>query len=240
MRVYIGWDKREPHAALVAASSLRRHSSASLEIIELKLTHPHVRRRYWRQFTTEHGQRFDSVDGKHFSTDFSFSRFLIPSIQGYRGWCVFCDCDFLFRGDIAELADIIDDKYAVMVVKHDHKPKNVKKMDGMVQASYDRKNWSSFVLWNCGHPAHRGKITPVEVNEMPGSWLHTFAWLKDEEIGEIPEEWNWLVNISPTTKAPKDTDPKGVHFTEGGPWFEEYREVPYADEWWEELRDYRS
>ena len=25
---------------------------------------------------------------------------------------------------------------------------------------------------------------------------------------------------------------KNVHFTEGGPWFDEYKETDYADEWW--------
>ncbi|KAL4196273.1 hypothetical protein AMTRI_Chr04g245330 [Amborella trichopoda] len=51
--------------------------------------------------------------------------------------------------DIKELTSLIDDKYAIMCVKHEYTQKESTKMDGIVQTVYPRKNWSSIVLYNC-------------------------------------------------------------------------------------------
>ncbi len=131
----------------------------------------------------------------------------------------------LFRADIAELINLLDDRYAIMVVKHNQVIKENIKMDGCVQEAYPRKNWSSFVLWNMDHLAHT-KLSLKDVNTRPGSWLHQFRWLDDSEIGEIPQEWNWLEGHS----SPK-INPKNVHYTRGGPWFDDYKNVAYAQEW---------
>ena len=126
---------------------------------------------------------------------------------------------------MGELFALANPKYAVMVVKHDHIPTEVEKMDGMAQTRYGRKNWSSLILWNLAHPLNRD-LTADVVNQETGGWLHWFSWLPNDAIGSLPLEWNWLVGHSPP-----DIDPKAVHFTEGGPWFEKYRGVPYAEEW---------
>jgi lipopolysaccharide biosynthesis glycosyltransferase len=143
----------------------------------------------------------------------------------YEGWALFCDCDFLFRADLNELFKLKDDRYAVMCVKHDYSPQEGVKMDGQIQQSYPRKNWSSLVLWNCGHESNK-KLTPRMANFMPGSFLHAFKWLKDSEIGALPEYWNWLEGHSSPS-----IEPRGVHFTRGTPNFPGYEQVPYADEW---------
>ncbi|MED6225514.1 hypothetical protein PIB30_094440, partial [Stylosanthes scabra] len=57
--------------------------------------------------------------------------------------------------NIKELRDLIQDKYAIMCVQHDYTPKESTNMDGAVQTVYPRKNWSSMVLYNCGHPKKR-------------------------------------------------------------------------------------
>ncbi len=121
-----------------------------------------------------------------------------------------------------------------MVVPHDHVPKEVKKMDGVAQTRYFRKNWSSLMLFNCAHPSNQ-RLTPEKVNSMPGTWLHGFYWLEEGDIGTLPEEHNWLVGkdkpISPTTHYRRSTKIMAVHMTEGGPWFPGYEKMPYADEW---------
>ena len=161
------------------------------------------------------------------STEFSFTRFLTPALNDYKGWAIFMDVDMILVDDIDEIFDYADDEYAVMVVKHNHIPKTAIKMDNRIQSAYPRKNWSSVVLYNCGHPANKA-LTVEAVNTQPGSWLHQFKWLKDEEIGELPIEWNWLVGYQ---KEPEDGTPKLIHYTDGGPWLPNYVDVEYADEY---------
>ena len=139
---------------------------------------------------------------------------------------MFIDCDFLFTKDVAELFAMADDKYALMCVKHDYTPKNTVKMDGQKQVSYPRKNWSSCILWNCEHPSNKA-LTKDVVSTESGAYLHRFQFLKDEEIGEIPLEWNWLEGEYEKPETP----PAAIHFTNGGPWFEDWQDVDYADLW---------
>ncbi len=161
------------------------------------------------------------------STEFSITRFLTPWLAGYKGWVLFCDNDTLALTDMNKLFDQADDKYAVMCVKHDHKPSGEIKLDGQKQTQYPRKNWSSVVLWNCSHPKNQF-ITPELVNEVSPLFLHRFMWLEDNEIGEFSHEWNWLVDWY---KEPKDGNPKFLHYTEGGPYFDNYQDCGYAELW---------
>lgn len=142
----------------------------------------------------------------------------------------------LFQSDIKDLINLCDDRYAVMCVKHQHHPESdAHKMDGRAQLRYYRKNWSSFTLWNCKHSANR-KLTAEKVNFMLGSDLHSFSWLDDELIGGIPFRYNYISGISP--KMPlsgnKPETPFVVHYTEGGPWFDNCRNVPFAQLWLDE------
>ena len=91
------------------------------------------------------------------------------------------------------------------------------------------------VLWNCGHPSNK-QIDMELVNDpnTTGKYLHRFSWLKDEEIGQISHEWNWLVGWY---KEPEDGTPKALHYTEGGPWFENYRNCEYHEMWKKELKN---
>jgi hypothetical protein len=158
------------------------------------------------------------------STEFSFSRFIIPHLMNYRGWALFMDCDMLMFEDIAELWRLRDDKYAVQVCKHDYTPKNTTKFLGQTQTAYPKKNWSSFMLMNC---AKCSALTPDYVNSASGLELHQFKWLEgDHLIGDLPLEWNWLVG-----EYDHKEDVNNVHYTEGGPWFEEYKDVDYSQDW---------
>lgn len=224
LTVYIGHDKREADAIQVCRLSLLDKATKPVPIIELREDELRTLKLYDRPFTTEGNQRIDSRDHKPFSTDFSFNRFLVPCLNLWQGWALFCDGDFLWRGDVNELLSLRDESKAVQVVKHDYTPKDSVKMDGQRQESYPRKNWSSLILWNCAHPSNR-KVTPRLVNFMPGSYLHAFGWLKDEEIGALPEAFNWLEGHSTSE------NPQAVHMTRGVPSMPGYEQIPYADEW---------
>jgi hypothetical protein len=173
-------------------------------------------------------------EDKKGATEFSITRFLTPWLAGYKGWVLFCDNDVLALTDINELFEQADDRYAVMCVKHNHEPTDTVKLDGQLQTNYPRKNWSSVVLWNCDHPKNR-QITPELVNEVSPLFLHRFMWLEDNEIGEIGLEWNWLVDWY---KKPKNGTPKFLHYTDGGPYFKNYQNVDFKDEWLAEYERY--
>jgi lipopolysaccharide biosynthesis glycosyltransferase len=145
------------------------------------------------------------------------------------------DCDMILKTDIKELFDQADDQYAVMCVQHDYSPSATTKMDGQQQTVYPRKNWSSVMLFNCGHKSNQALTQDLVNNpDVTGAYLHRFSWLKDKEVGELSPEWNWLVGHY---KEPADGTPKLIHYTEGGPWFENYRNCEYHQDWKDELYD---
>jgi lipopolysaccharide biosynthesis glycosyltransferase len=220
-RVFIGWDSREPAAYEVAYFSLRRRSTIPIEITPIKLDDLRSRGLYWR------------AQDPLASTEFTYSRFLTPYLAGFSGFALFCDCDFLWLADIAELWNLCDSNKAVQCVQHDYQPKEATKMDGQIQTTYPRKNWSSLMLFNCAHPAVR-RLTPEVVNTESGAYLHRMNWVRDDEIGALPTEWNWLEGWN---AVPANGTPKAVHFTRGGPWFEQWQNVDYGDLWQAELRE---
>lgn len=227
LRCFVGWDQRDIQAFEVCKRTLEKQATIPVQIIPLKEWELRQQGVYWRAYhVDQNGQMWDDVDGKPFSTNFSFTRFCIPSLEEYRDeWVLFCDADMMWRADIAELMTLKDHSKAVMCVKHDHRPKESSKMDGVIQTVYSRKNWSSLMLMN---PSKCRSLTPYAVNQQTGAWLHSMCWVHDEEIGDLPEEWNWLDGWS----SP-DLDPKVIHYTRGTP--DMTPVSAYATEWWEVL-----
>jgi lipopolysaccharide biosynthesis glycosyltransferase len=164
------------------------------------------------------------------STEFANSRFCVPFLH-LGGWALFADCDMLMVEDVQKLFDLADDTKAVMVVKHDYDPGGGLKMDSQPNVKYNRKNWSSLVLWNCSHNSNRN-LTLEALNTWPGRDLHAFKWLDDAEIGELPQEWNFLVGINQPTKRPICN----YHYTIGGPWFDSWGGGLYDDLWTSERK----
>jgi lipopolysaccharide biosynthesis glycosyltransferase len=220
MKIFVGYDIREDIAYQVCEYSIKKHNK-NAEVFALK-----------QKDLREAGTYNRPIDPLS-STEFTFTRFLVPYLTDYKGWAMFVDCDFVFVEDVKKLFDLADNKYAVMVVKHDYTPKEGLKMDGCKQLPYPRKNWSSSILWNCGHTSNR-MLTPEIINTQTGQFLHRFQWLKDEEIGSLMPEWNWLAGWY---NEPEDGTPSAIHYTEGGPWFAEYRRCPYHKVWKRYLRE---
>tara|TARA_B110000438_G_scaffold147387_1_gene141942 strand:+ start:376 stop:1080 length:705 start_codon:yes stop_codon:yes gene_type:complete len=212
---YIGYDSKEDIAYRVCKQSLINKSTISISVKSLKLYELISKNFYTR-----------SIDPLA-STEFTYSRFLIPTLMNYNGWAVFCDCDFLFFEDISLLFNSLDDNKALYCVQHDYTPKEKHKMDGQKQSIYPRKNWSSFMVFNCSHPSNK-KLTKEIVNAETGSFLHQLRWLDDSEIGSLDERWNWLEGW---TSNHNKLEPFAVHFTRGGPWFDEWQDVEFAKEW---------
>ena len=212
-RVFIGYDSKEVVAYHALVQSILDRSSMPVAFTPIALD------TLSGLFTRER----NSLQ----STEFSFSRFLVPYLSNYEGWSLFCDCDMIMRADIAELWSLRDDRHAVMCVQHDYVPKVETKFLGQQQTKYEKKNWSSVMLFN---NAKCRALTPDFVNSASGLELHQFKWLDgDENIGALPAEWNWLVN-----EYEHNADAKLVHFTDGGPYFSAYKDDDYANEWFAE------
>ena len=224
IKFFIGYDAKEDIAYRVCKYSLTKRASEEVKVTSLKLDELIARKLYTRD-----------VDPLA-STQFTYSRFLVPNLMNYNGWAVFCDCDFIFLADVANLIKNLDNKKAVYCVQHDYTPKEKHKMDGQKQTVYPRKNWSSFIVFNCSHESTKN-LTIDTVNSESGAFLHQFKWCKDEEIGSLDERWNWLEGW---TSNHNTSSPYAVHFTRGGPWFSEWQDVEYADEWNKERDEYLS
>jgi len=210
INVFIGYDNKERVAYNVLSHSIIQNSTKPVAITPIALNN--LKDDFVRERTALS------------STEFSFSSFIIPHLMNYQGWALFMDCDMLMFEDIAELWRMRDDSKAIQVCKHDYTPKEKVKFLGQTQTAYPKKNWSSFMLMNCKKCS---TLTPDYVNRASGLELHQFKWLESEElIGELPLEWNWLVN-----EYEYKQDVKNVHYTDGGPWFTDYRECDYAEDW---------
>jgi hypothetical protein len=229
LRLFVGYDERESVAYHVLCQSLLSRASGPISIAPL--VQPALRQAglYWRERNPLE------------STAFSFTRFLIPALCGFSGKAVFLDSDILARCDIMALWDEIDsqmmaepwfktrgsmpleERKAVLVCQHDYVPKADTKFLGQPQTAYERKNWSSVMVFD--NSLCRA-LTPEYVNTATGLELHRFKWLPNARIGSLDLYWNWLVGVYPTNPAARL-----IHFTDGGPWFAGYEIVDYADEW---------
>ena len=216
IRIFIGWDQRENVAYHVLCNSIMKRSTVPVSITPLVLS---SLRDYKRP-----------RDPKQ-SNDFSFTRFMVPYLCGYSGQAIFMDCDMICMTDISRVFDEIDHYSSVSVVKHDYTPKNQIKFLGQPQLPYEKKNWSSFMVFNCSH-FHTKKLTPDYINTAPALDLHQLKWTEEDSIGELSKEWNWLAGEYPEKK-----DVNIIHYTVGGPYFNEYRGTDYAREWYEEYQD---
>ena len=212
IRVFVGFDPRETVAWHVFAHSILARASEPVSIAPLMLSQLGglmVRPRHALQ-----------------STDFSFSRFLVPFLCDHDGWALYFDCDMLMLDDIARLWALRDETYAVQVVKHRHEPAEDTKFLGSAQTRYEKKNWSSAMLFN---NRRCRALTARHVNEASGLDLHQFKWLAGEqEIGDLPHRWNHLVDYDPPLPTAEISN---LHFTIGGPYIERYTACGYAEHW---------
>jgi lipopolysaccharide biosynthesis glycosyltransferase len=215
IRVFIGYDPQVAVAFSVLAHSIHVRATQPVSITPIMLS----------QLKAIHKRERNPLQ----STEFSFSRFLTPFLSDYSGWSIFMDNDIVVLDDIAKLWDLRDEKYAVQVVKHNYRPTESTKFLDMPQTSYEKKNWSSVILFN---NAKCKALTPEYVDTASGLELHQFKWLNDDGlIGEIPMRWNHLVG-----HHMYNSGSALIHFTEGGPYFKEFSDCEYANDWRRELQ----
>ena len=223
LKIYVGYDSREDIAWQVCRQSILRHTKGNVEVYPLKQT-----------TLRELGLYTRGADKA--STEFSLTRFLTPYLAAHDGWSIFVDCDFLFTRDIMAVLEGASTDKAIHVVQHDYTPAQSIKMDGKQQTVYPRKNWSSFILFNGAHPDVKA-LVPEVVNSQTPAFLHRFSWVSDDAlIGSLPLEWNFLEGEYPKP----DRVPAAIHYTNGGPWFENWQNVDFADLWVAERKLYEA
>lgn len=241
LHVFVGYDPREDEAFEVCRHSILKRASEPTVVTKLKRSSLEKSGLYWRKSRVDaDGQRWDTTDDSPFSTEFSFSRFLVPYIarsNNVHGWVMFVDCDFMFFDDVAKAFDEAENQNAdLCVVKHNYVPASQRKMDNCIQQPYNKKLWSSFMLFNAWSTSCL-RLTPEYVNGASGKNLHQLEWIDEDRVGSLGERWNWIPGVSPTTTDPKTTtvDLGAVHWTEGGPCLPGYENVPFADNYRQEL-----
>ena len=211
IKIVVGFDQREAIAYHTFSQSVLEKSSLPVLFLPLSMN-------TLKGYKETHNDK---------SNDFVYSRFLTPYLHNFEGWAIFADGDMVCQSDIKELWDLRDETKALQIVMHDYKTKFNQKYLGNTNENYPRKNWSSLILWNCSHPKHK-VLTPDFISSQTGKYLHRFSWLEDEDIGELPIDWNWLAieySINPNAKI--------IHYTLGTPCFKDYRNTEMAVTWHE-------
>jgi lipopolysaccharide biosynthesis glycosyltransferase len=211
IKIVVGFDQREAIAYHTFSQSVLEKSSLPVLFLPLSIN-------TLKGYKETHNDK---------SNDFVYSRFLTPYLHNFEGWAIFADGDMVCQSDIKELWDLRDETKALQVVMHDYKTKFKQKYLGNTNENYPRKNWSSLILWNCSHPKHK-VLTPDFISSQTGKYLHRFSWLDDEDIGELPIDWNWLA-----IEYPNNPKAKIIHYTLGTPCFKDYRNTEMAVTWHE-------
>lgn len=235
MPIFIGYDPRESIAYQIAKFSIERRATIPVDIRPLEINTLRAQGLYTRPSFIEglSGQTIDAIDGRPYSSEFTFTRFLVPELarlEGYSDWVMFVDPDFLFLEDIANM--MIHTKkgdYDIMCVKHKFNGTTSTKLDNKVQSGYPRKLWSSMFLFNL-----KGEYRFPNVNSTPGRDLHAFKGCPDHLIGSIPEDWNHIPGHS------KCRSPAAIHYTEFSPWFPSQENCAMGDLWWKEMEAYQK
>ena len=213
INIFIGYDPLEKVAYHTLVQSIIENSSQPVSITPIAKSH--LKNYYQRTRTVKE------------STEFSITRFLTPFLSAYQGWSIFLDCDMVVTTDITKLWELRNEQYAVMCVKHDYKPTSTRKFLNQEQTAYPKKNWSSVMLFN---NSKCKALTPEVVQYEDGLFLHQYKWLNNENlIGDLPPDWNFLVGEEKA--LPNKTLPSLIHYTLGGPYFDDYRNCDYSNIW---------
>ncbi len=212
MKIFIGYDSTEPIAWDICRYSIQRNSLFGASDI-------------YRLTGAPGGWRRSAPSGQ--STEFTYSRFLVPYLSGYEGVSLFVDCDFLFLDDIETLQGYLQTAPIACCQHPDYVPHSTNKMDGRAQVAYPRKNWSSLMLFD---NAKCRMLTPEYVASASPQELHRMEWAS--EIDSIPLEWNTLEGYYHFEQ------PKAIHYTDGGPWHNTYRPSRYTQLWQDYYREW--
>ena len=212
LNIYIGYDSRHTSVAelnkkclesgiIFGAGSGETYNQMDKWVPEIKFLDISKIPEYTRDYANQ-------------STEFTYSRFLIPYLENYEGFSIFLDDDILFTESILPMFNFLDMDDAVACIKYDFDKYAETKFTGEKNVSYPKKLWSSLMIFNNGHEDCK-KLTPEIVNTESGKYLHQFEWT--DKISEIPD---WYVFTEGHDTEETNWRPSAYHYTRGGPWIE--------------------
>ncbi len=183
LKVFLGYDPRQPLAYTVLQHSIVSNASVPVSITPLILKTLPIKRRGL--------------------TEFTFSRFLVPYLCGFKGSAVFMDSDIAVTGDIKALFDQAE------IGTH----------DVQVMKNQPQFEWGSVMLFNNPRCA---KLTLEFVND-ESNHLLDLQWARS--IGTFSDEWNHCVGYQQSKEALL------YHYTQGLPCWPETRGLPEDGTW---------
>lgn len=215
IRVYVGADRSQQLAISVLEYSIKRHTTADVQVIpmvDLPVPTPKDPR---------NGQR----------TGFSYSRFCIPKLAGYRGKAIYMDADMMVFRDIRELWDIPFDGAKIVIQKE---VKFEEETTAKVGAPKKRKKQCAVMLLDCGRLDW--EIENIVADMDAGRYdyeqlMYEMCILPEEEVKYgVPFEWNSLEHWDSETRLLHYTDVYTQPWTAcGNPlghiWFDEVRRM---------------
>lgn len=213
IRVYVGADRSQQLAISVLEYSIKRHTTAQVQVVpmvDLPVPIPKDPR---------NGQR----------TGFSFSRFCIPKLAGYRGIAIYMDADMLVFRDIRELWNIPFEGHKVVIQKE---VKFDKETTVKLGAPGKRRKQCAVMLLDCGRLDW--DIAAIVGDMDAGRYgyeelMYELCVLREDEIKYgVPFEWNSLEHWDPETRL--------IHYTDVNtqPWTHSCN--PNGQLWLDEVR----
>ena len=151
MRIYIGFDPRQPLSYTVCHASIMRRASQPVQITPLVLSTLPVKRRGL--------------------TEFTYSRFLVPMLCDYRGVALFLDADMIVLDDICKLLELQEPVASVSVVKNEHEYEWPSLM--LFNNACCRKLTPEYV--RTGNPFLLEEWA-VRIGELPDEWNHLVGY----------------------------------------------------------------
>ncbi len=213
IRVYVGTDRSQMLAVPVLEHSIKRHTSAKVEVIPmLDLPVPTPK-------DPRNGQR----------TGFSYSRFCIPKLAGYKGKAIYMDADMLVFKDIRELWNIPFDG-AKVIIQEEVKFEEVTTQK--IGAPKKRKKQCAVMLLDCSNLDWDIENIVDDFDAEKYGYedlMYDLCILDESEVKYgVPFEWNSLEYY--------DSDTCLLHYTDvyTQPWGECGNKLAYL--WFEEVR----
>lgn len=215
IRVYVGVDRSQLLAVPVLEYSIKRHTTAQVEVIpmlDLPVPVP-----------------VDPRNGKR--TGFSFSRFCIPKLAGYKGRAIYVDADMLVFRDIRELWDIPFDGAKIVIQQEVKFLEETLNKEG---APKKRKKQCAVMLLDCGRLDWDVENIIAGMDEGQYDYeelMYDMCILDESEVKYgVPFEWNSLEHWDETTCLVHYTDVYTQPWTScnnkfGYVWFDEVRRM---------------
>ncbi|MEZ5653648.1 MAG: glycosyltransferase [Burkholderiaceae bacterium] len=214
IRVFVGTDRSQYLAVKVLEHSIKRHTDAQVEVtamLDLPVPEPRDPR---------NGQR----------TGFSYSRFCIPKLAGYRGRAIYMDADMLVFRDIRELWSIpFDDAKVIIQREIKHNDETTRKFG----APRERIKQCAVMVLDCENLDWNIERIVADMDadryDYAGLMYHMCILPESEIKYGVPFEWNSLEHY--------DSETRLIHYTDMAtqPWVSPFNRLGYL--WFNEVRD---